>query len=172
MVAPLVFALLLGGQSAADTSGPAPTDVLSWTEGMELPKASIDVVQWLEGNWEGELDNGMQQWTTLPPVSGDMPGVGRGWGADGAIWFYEISLFTEVGESLEFRVKHFSQLLAGWEGKDEYVRHRLVAVTNEAVFFDGITFAKAGPDAHTVRLRLSEGDRKGQILIVHQSRMK
>ena len=51
-----------------------------------------------------------------------------------------------------------------------YVRHRLIAVTDQAVFFDGITFAKNGPEHHSVHLRLTEGERKGQIITVHQSR--
>lgn len=168
--ATLLVALLLCMQSHAERLTPAPAEVLSWQEGMQAPKADIDVVRWLEGKWEGALNNGKQEWTALPPLSGDMPGLGRGWGPDESIWFYEISLFTEVDDSVEFRVKHFSQQLSGWEGKDEYVRHRLIAVTDEAVFFDGITFAKNGPDAHTVRLRLSDGERKGQIITVHQRR--
>lgn len=167
--APLV-ALLLCVHSHAEGLTPAPVEVLSWKEGMQVPKADIDVVRWLAGSWEGSLADGKQEWTAISPLSGDMPGLGRGWGPDGGIWFYEISLFTEVNESVEFRVKHFSQQLNGWEGKDEYVRHRLIAVTDEAVFFDGITFAKNGPDAHTVHLRLYEGERKGQIITVHQRR--
>lgn len=170
--AAVVVALLGCAQSFAQAPTPASTQVLTFEEGARVPKASIDVVRWLEGAWEGALEGGRQEWTALAPVSGDMLGVGRGWGPDGTIWFYEISLFTQVGDSLEFRVKHFSQQLAGWEGKDEYVRHRLIAVTDEAIFFDGITFAKKGPDAHTVHVRLTDSERMGQIVTVHQTRQK
>lgn len=165
-------ACLVCARSFAEAPTPASTQVFTFEEGARVPKANIDIVRWLEGDWEGALNSGRQEWTALAPVSGDMPGVGRGWGADGSIWFYEISLFTQVGDSLEFRVKHFSQQFAGWEKKDEYVRHRLIAVTDEAIFFDGITFVKNGRDAHTVHLRLSDGERKGEIITVHQRRKK
>ena len=151
---------------------PLPTEVLSLAEGATSPEATIDLVRWLEGSWEGTLEGAMQQHVALAPVSGHMPGFVRAWGPDGSIWFYEINVLAEVGESLEFRVKHFSSELAGWEGKDEFVRHPLVAFTDQAVFFHGITFVKNGPDSHIVYFRIPEGERKGQIIVVHQTRVK
>ncbi len=165
-----VIFLMFVGSVASPRTVALPSEVLSWTAETRAAQAGIDVVRWLEGSWEGDLEGGKQQWTALAPVAGDMPGLGRGWGADGTVWFYEISLFTQVGDSIEFRVKHFSQQLAAWEGKDEYVRHRLIKVTEKALYFDDITFVKRGPDAHSVFLRLRDGERKGQIIAVHQSR--
>jgi hypothetical protein len=73
---------------------------------------------------------------------------------------------------VEYRGKHFSSQLAGWEGKDEYYRRRLVAVTENAVYFDGITFVKDGPDRHIVYFRIPSGERKGQVIVVRQKRVK
>jgi hypothetical protein len=156
----------------AQKASPLPTEVLTWVEGTPTPKATLDIVRWLEGSWQGQLEGSMQEHTVFAPVSGQMPGFVRAWRADGSIWFYEISLFVQVGETLEIRVKHFSPELAGWEGKDEYVRRPLIAFTDKALFFDGITYAKNGPNNHTVYFRIPEGDHKGEIIVVHQKRVK
>ena len=157
-------------QENARKSAPSPM-VLTWTEGAVRPKASIADVRWLEGQWEGKLDSATQQYTAFSPVSGHMPGFARAWGPDGAIWFYEINDLVEVDGSLEYRDKHFSGELAGWEGKDEFVRHRLVTITDQALYFDGITIVKEGPHHYTVYVRISDGERKGQIVVVHQTRI-
>ena len=168
----LFLMLGLTGYSFAQKASPLPTEVLTWTEGASAPKATLDIVSWLEGSWQGQLEGSMQEHTVFAPVSGQMPGFVRAWRADGSIWFYEISLFAQVGETVEIRLKHFSPELAGWEEKDGYVRRRLVAFTDKALFFDGITYAKNGPDNHTVYFRIPEGDHKGEIIIVRQKRVQ
>ena len=152
-------------------SPPPSSMVRTWTDGSVSPRANLNDVRWLVGDWEGSLDGGMQRATSLSPVGGHMPGISRGWGSDGSIWFYEINDFIEVNGSLEFRVKHFSGDLAAWEGKDDYIRHRLIEITNQAMYFDGLTIVKEGMEHYTIYLRLTEGERKGQILVVHQTRV-
>jgi len=166
--------LVLGptGYCFAQKAPPLPTEVLTWKEGASAPKATLDIVKWLEGSWQGQLEGTMQEHTVFAPVSGQMPGFVRAWRDDGSIWFYEISLFAQVGETLEIRAKHFSPELAGWEEKDGYVRRRLIAFTDKALFFDGVTYARNGPDNHTVYFRIPEGDRKGEIVVVRQKRVK
>jgi hypothetical protein len=151
---------------------PSPASMVrTWTKDSVSPHATINDIRWLVGEWEGPLDGGMQQHISLAPVGGHMPGISRGWGQDGAIWFYEINDMVEVNGSLEFHVKHFSSELAGWEGQTEFVRHRLIEITDSAMYFDGITIVKEGPDHHTVYVRINDGDRKGQVLVVHQTRV-
>ncbi len=171
----LIGLLLLFGPTEynfAQKVSPLPTEVLTWVEGTSSPKATLDIVKWLEGSWQGQLEGSMQEHTVFAPVSGHIPGFVRAWKADGSIWFYEISLFAQVGETLEIRAKHFSSELAGWEGKDEYVRRRLVAFTDKALFFDGVTYVENGPNSHTVYFRIPAGDRKGEIVVVQQKRVK
>jgi hypothetical protein len=110
--------------------------VRTWTDSAVSPPATIKDMDWLVGEWEGKLEGGMQQHIAFPPVGGHMPGFARGWGQDGSIWFYEINDLIEANGSLEFRVKHFSSDLAGWEGRSEFVRHRLIEMTDKAVYFD------------------------------------
>lgn len=151
---------------------PAPPEILLLKAGDRPAKANIDAVRWLEGGWEGMLEGNYQQHFAYPPVSGQMPGFVRAWTKDGTILFYEISVFAEVGETLECRVKHFTSELAGWEGKDECIRRPLVAMTDQALFFHGITFVKDGPDRHIVYYRIPEGVREGEVIVVRQSRIK
>ena len=149
-----------------------PTGVVrTWTEGAVIPKATINDMRWLVGQWEGKLEGATQQYVVLSPVSGHMPGFVRAWGQDGSIWFYEISDLVEVDGSLEFRDKHFSGELNGWEGKSEFVSHRLIEITDRAVYFDGLTIVKEGPEHFTVYVRIAEGERKGQVVSVHQTRV-
>jgi Domain of unknown function (DUF6265) len=146
--------------------------VRTWTDGTVSPAATINDMRWSVGDWEGALEGGgVQQYTAFPPTKGHMPGFARGWGQDGTIWFYEINDYVEVNGSLEFRVKHFSGDLTGWEGKNEFVRHRLIEVTNRAIYFDGLTVVKEGPDHFTVYVRITDGEKKGQVLVVHQTRL-
>ena len=166
-----VLLFLFTPTQATAQDQPQSDRVLTWTEGATPPKASIADVRWMEGGWEGPLESAMQQYSVFSPVSGHMPGFTRAWGPDGAIWFYEINDLVEVHGSLEFRVKHFSGELSGWEGKDQFVRHRLITITDHALYFDGLTIVKEGADHFTVYVRITDGDRKGQIVVVHQRRI-
>jgi hypothetical protein len=145
--------------------------VRTWTEGMTSPAATLEDVHWLVGEWEGKLDGAMQENTAFPPTKGHMPGFARGWGQDGSIWFYEINDFVEINGSLEFRVKHFSGDLAGWEGKDEFVRHRLIEMKNGVMYFDGLTLVKEGPEHYTVYVRVTDESKKSRVVVVHQTRV-
>ena len=100
-----------------------------------------------------------------------MPSFARAWGPDGRIWFYEIGVLAEIDGSLEFRVKHFTSELAGWEGKDEFARHRLLAITERALFFDGVTYVNEGPDRHSVHVRVSDDTGAERVVVVHQRRV-
>ena len=169
-----LFGILLLGVMMpcyAQTESLASSEVLTWEEGTPPPRATLDLVTWLEGSWEGALPEGMQQHIVLAPAADQMPGFARGWTSEGDILFYEINVFTEVGESIEYHVKHVSSELFAWEGQDGFVRHRLVRFSDEALFFDGITFVKNGPDSHIVYFRIPEGEREGEVIVVHQRRL-
>lgn len=167
----LLFMASLLAQARTQEPKATAAEVMTWTEGSPRPNATLEVARWLEGSWEGMLESAMQQHTVFAPVSGQMPSFVRAWGPDGTIWFYEIGVLAEVDGSLEFRVKHCTSELAGWEDKDGFVRHRLVAVTDRALYFDGITYVKEGPDRHTVYVRNSSGEHQEQIVVVHQKRV-
>lgn len=167
-----VTSLLTQARAQAPESPDAEVEVMTWKEGSPRPKATLDVARWLQGSWEGMLETAQQEHTVFAPVSGRMPSFVRAWGPDGTIWFYEIGVLAEVDGSLEFQLKHFTADLKGWEGKDEVVRHQLVAISDRALYFDGVTYVNEGPDRHSVYVLNSSGERKGQLTVVHQKRVK
>jgi Domain of unknown function (DUF6265) len=145
--------------------------IRTWSEGMVSPPATIKDVQWLVGDWRGAMDDSMQQSVIFIPSKGHMPGFARSWKEDGTIGFYEVNDIVEVNGSLEYHVKHLSSELSAREGTDGYVRHRLIALSKNAIYLDGITVTKSGPDHFTVYVLLGEGDQK-RILVIHQTRHK
>ncbi|WED63137.1 DUF6265 family protein [Synoicihabitans lomoniglobus] len=170
----LILIILLVSSPAAlllraDISSP---EVRHSSADQSAPSASIAELEWMVGAWEGPLGSDGQEHIVQRPVGGQLPGFVRGWTADGAITFYEISAFAEADGSLEYRVKHFSADLAGWEPQTEFVRHRLVAREGNAWFFDGITFVRTGPETHTVYFEIPAGERAGEIITVNQTRRR
>ena len=146
--------------------------IRTWTEGTVSPAATIKDIQWLVGDWRGPLDGNMQQSVIFSPTKGHMPGFARSWAQDGTIGFYEINDFIEVNGSLEYHVKHFSGDLAAWEGKDGYQRHRLIALTDTAIYLDGITVVKEGRDHFTVYVLIKGDGEKDRVAVVHESRVQ
>lgn len=146
------------------------TQVLIWGENVHCAKANLNQVEWMQGNWEGPLDGNHQQHIVFSRNGNQMPGFARGWTNEGGIMFYEINTFTEVADCLEYRVKHMNSELSAWEGADGFIRHRLIAYTDKALYFDGITFVKKENNQHTVYFRIPEGENEGQIVVVNQTR--
>jgi hypothetical protein len=165
--------LLFAVAMAAKAQQPSPNSMVrTWTEGMISPAATIGDLQWLVGDWRGSLDDSMQQSVVFSPTKGHMPGFARAWYEDGRIAFYEINDIIEVSGSLEYHVKHFSGDLAAWEGKDEYQRHRLIAISDKAIYFDHLTVAREGPDHFTVYVLVGDDAKNGKVVVVHQSRLR
>jgi hypothetical protein len=81
------------------------------------------------------------------------------------VWFYEILSIAEVGGSLEYRLKHFNADLTGWEEKAEVRRFPLVAIENDAWYFDGLTIRRDGPDGMVgaVKVETKDGSRKEYV---------
>jgi len=69
---------------------------------------------------------------------------------NGQVRFYELETIVEVDDTLLLRLKHFTAALHGWEARDETVDFRLVKVTGERVYFDGMTFEKVSDDEMNV----------------------
>jgi hypothetical protein len=166
------FLLLIGAVSMTAIAQEHSSDsmIRVWTEGTVSPAATIKDIQWMVGDWRGLVDGNLGESVILSPTKGHMPGVARSWAKDGTIGFYEINDFIEANRSLEYRVKHFSGDFAAWEGKDEYQRHRLIALTDKAIYFDGLTVAKEGKDHLTVYVLIKGVGKEDRVVIVHETR--
>ena len=63
---------------------------------------------------------------------------------DGKPRFYEFMLMSEVGDTVELRIKHFNPDVTGWEEKDKYTTFKLVKVEGQNAWFSGLTFKRQG----------------------------
>ena len=78
-------------------------------------------------------------WT--PPLGGSMMAAFK-LVVNGQVKFYELETILEQEETLILKLKHFSSKLHGWEEKQETVDFKLEKVTDDKVYFDGMTFEK------------------------------
>ena len=84
-------------------------------------------------------------------------GMFRHFKADGSVNFYEFYVIAEHEGSLTQRLKHFSLPLSSWEEKDEFVEFPLVAIEENAVYFDGLSYVLGDDGGLTVGVRIDEG---------------
>jgi len=133
--------------------------------GSPAPAANIADLAWLAGEWTGTGFDSVLHENYSKPVGGQM--AGHFYAAkDGKPAFYEFELITQVGNSLEFWVKHFNPDMTGWEEKGAFVRFPLVAVEGASWYFDGLTIRRTGPDTaeHIVRIRSKDGTERDAVL--------
>lgn len=138
-------------------------NVRSLAPGAASPAATVEDIAWLAGHWEGEGLGGRSFETISPPVAGQMSGHFQQV-KDGKLSFYEIYHFVPKGGSLLMRIKHFNADLTGWEEKGESVEFPLVALTRDAVYFDGLTMRRDGEDGlHTFVIIDRGGGKKEEV---------
>lgn len=77
---------------------------------------------------------------------------------DDKVKFYEIETITEKNGTLVLQLKHFHSNLKGWEEKDETVDFPLVKITENRVYFDGMTFEKVSDNEMNVYVRIKQTD--------------
>ena len=130
----------------------------SATAGSRPPAAQLSDLAWLEGTWVGEGFGAKLQETYTGPSGGQMVGHFSAI-KDGAPEFYEFIMMAQVGNSLEYRVRHFNPEMTAWEDKTEFVRFPLVAAEKDSWYFDGYTLRRTGPDTavHIVRIKRKDG---------------
>jgi len=136
-------------------------------EGSSSPAASIEDVAWIEGHWLGEAFGGIAEEIWSTPAAGTMMASFRL--IDGEdIAFYEFIIIREVDSTLTMQLKHFDNALRGWEEKEESVEFPLVALTEDAAYFEGLTFIKNGPDEMTVIVLISKEDGINEVTFAYK----
>ena len=124
-------------------------NTLTFDETQGSPRADLSAVAWIAGHWQAEALGGVAEEIWTPPLGGSMMAAFK-LVVNGQVRFYELETIIEQDETLILKLKHFSAGLQGWEAQDDTVDFRLVKVTADKVYFDGMTFAKAGEDAMDV----------------------
>ncbi|MBT8471281.1 MAG: hypothetical protein HKN14_00705 [Marinicaulis sp.] len=134
----------------------ADIGVRSLPDGALSPPAKIEQLAWLEGHWVGEGLGGAAEEIIAPASGGQMMGMFRHSKADGSLNFYEFYVFAEVGETITLKIKHFTPEFVGWEEKADYDEFPLIAVDDNTVYFDGLTFALDGVDGLKSAVQIEE----------------
>ena len=126
---------------------------------------SVSDLAWLTGEWTGEGFDTVLHENYSAPIGGQMPGHFYG-AKDGKADFYEFVMIAQVGNSIEYRVKHFNPDMTGWEEKNHFIRFPLVAIEKDAWYFDGLTIRRTGPDTaeHVVRVSGKDGSTREAVL--------
>ena len=135
--------LLLFVAQTAEGQSYQTTHTLSLDSPEHAPKAQIQDLNWMVGRWEGEGFGGIVEESWNPALGGTMIGSFR-LVKDGAPDFYELLVIMPEGESLVYKVKHFTPELNGWEEKDESVSFPLVRLMQDTAFFAGLTIIRDG----------------------------
>lgn len=138
---------------------------LQLDDGQQVPAAKLEALNWLVGYRHGTAFGGKCEVCWLPTFGPSMTGTFK-LVVDEKVRFYEILTIVEENDSLTLKLKHFDSELKGWEEKDEFLTFRLVKITEEAVYFDGLTYQKQADgtlDAY-VAMRQSDGSiREGEV---------
>lgn len=124
-------------------------------EGATPAADSVEVMSWLAGRWEGDGLGGQTEETWGPPMGGEMIGTFR-LVRNGKPVFYEFIRFGPTDRGLQMQLKHFRPDMTGWEEKDKHVAFRYVKTEGNAVYFEGLTFRRDGPNDMTIFLALKE----------------
>lgn len=141
--------------------------VMSLEEGTSSPKATIEQVAWIAGQWKGEAFGGQTEEIWSRPSTGSMMGSFKLSEGD-EIVFYELCLFREVNQTVLFQLKHFNADLTGWEEKNETVDFPLVKMTKDAAYFDGITFERISKDELHVYVNIEEDGKVREVPFIYK----
>jgi hypothetical protein len=114
-------------------------NILQFDEAEGSPRADLSAVAWIAGHWQGEALGGVAEEVWTSPLGGSMMAAFK-LSVDGKVKFYELETIMEQDDTLILKLKHFSSNLHGWEEKEETVDFKLVKVTDDKVYFDGMTF--------------------------------
>lgn len=124
-------------------------NILHFDEFTGSPEADLSAVAWIAGHWRGEAMGGVTEEIWSPPLGGSMMASFK-LVVDDQVKFYELETILEEGDTLILKLKHFSSKLHGWEEMDETVDFKLVKVTDDKVYFDGMTFENVSEEEMNV----------------------
>jgi len=132
------------------------------------PKATIESLAWLVGSWKGEAFGGTFEEVWSAASSGTMVGTFK-LIHNNRPTMYEFELIVEEKGSLSVQLKHFNADLSGWEEKDKFISFPLVKLTENAAYFEGLTYLRDGPDRLKVYVVVGrDGEVHEEAILFHR----
>jgi hypothetical protein len=153
----LFFGLILALSYNTYAQSQITENILTLDSLSTSPKAKISDVSWISGTWKGTAFGGITEEIWSEPL-GDSMMASFKLVANGTVQFYEIEIIREIKESLVLQLKHFHGDLKGWETKDETIDFPLVKISENTIYFDGMTFDKISENEMNVYVLMSEKD--------------
>lgn len=126
-------------------------------EGQKMPRAAIEQVSWISGEWKAAIWDGQAQEIWMKPGAGAMTGAFH-FAQHDTIQFLELLSITEESGSLVMRVRHFSANMIAWEEKAESQVFNLVYLEPNRAYFDGISYILRNPDQLDVYVDIHQQD--------------
>ena len=137
-------------------------NTLPFNEAAGSPQADLSSVAWIAGHWRAEALGGIAEEIWTPPFGDSMMAAFK-LTVNGQVKFYELETISRQGETLILQLKHFSSNLHGWEEKEETVDFRLVKVTEDKVYFDGMTFENVSADEMNVYVLIGDEGKEAKF---------
>lgn len=161
--APMMVLLLVGNAPPPIVFvPPRDTVTVSAPDGVDPPPATVEQMDWLLGQWQGEGIGGAPATESWIRGSDDtLVGTFVQQNRKGSVMFTEHMVIAEERGSLVLKIKHFNPDLTGWEEKDAMETFPLVALDPCNAQFDGLTFfcmARDDPgQGLSIFVRMEEG---------------
>lgn len=132
-------------------------NTLHYNDEKGSPKATLEDVKWLSGNWKGssEMGNFEENWSVASAKS--MLFSFKMWN-NNEVLFYEVGHLIEKDKSLVLELKHFNKELKGWEKQDEKESFRLVKIDGTKFYFDKVTYEKIDDNHMIVYVWMEENN--------------
>lgn len=154
----LLVILLMGVLVAPVKAARSLPNIMQIDELTPSPVAGLDVVAWIAGHWRGEAFGGTVEEVWSTPLGDSMMGAFK-LVIENTVQFYELETIMSVDDTLVFRLKHFSGNLTSWEEKDEFIDFRLVKVTENKVFFNGLTLERIDENTMNIYVAIEEHEK-------------
>ncbi|WP_282055535.1 DUF6265 family protein [Maribacter luteus] len=133
-------------------------NTMSFSDNDISPKATLEDVSWVTGNWKGEAFGGIAEEIWSPPLGDSMMFVFK-LVTEGKVQFYEVGHIQQRDETLILQLKHFHGSLKGWEEKDETVDFKLVKLEGDNIYFDDFTIERISENE--INMYVVVGDEDG-----------
>lgn len=130
----------------------------------------LDSLSGIIGDWQGEAFGQTIEESWFSPAAGAMMGCFRMFDQE-KVSFYEFMKITDTGETLLLQIKHFSSDFEGWEEKDQSEEFELLAVEDNVIYFDGLTFDLIGPDSLSIHVLMEESEGR-EVASFHYQRVR